>query len=157
MTNQETPTFKWLDENGEPYCPGKQACTMECDESCPIVANVMGYEAFEKGETEEAKELFKKAIVATPDNKFGSAWSNLAATYMKLGMARDAHESFKNAYCINQDKASAYAGLAVSYAALKEYDKALEWCDKYAAKFGEEDIAKLRGKILKKQAASDEQ
>lgn len=155
MTNQETPTFKWLDENAEPYCPGKEVCTMACDEKCPIYANCLGCKLGNEGKLEEAKELFKKAIIATPDDKHGVAWTNLALVYNRLGWAKDAFESFKNAYCINQDNAKAYEGLAASYAALEEYDKAFEWCDKYAAKFGEEGIAKLRGKIMKKQAVSN--
>ena len=151
MTNQEpTPTFKWLDENGEPYCPGKKECCMECNEECPVYANVLGVALSNVGKFAEAKELFKKAIIATPDDKHGVAWCNLGTAYSRLGWARDAFESFKNAYCINQGYARAYEGLAASYAALEEYDKAFEWCDKYAAKFGEEGIAKVRGKIIAK-------
>ena len=156
MTNQSknTATFKWLDENGEPYCPGQKECGMKCSEECPIQANYLGRELGEAGKMEEAKELFKKAIDNTPDYKYGVAWTNLATVYNRLGWARDAFEAFKNAYCINQGNARAYEGLAASYASLENYDKALEWCDKYAARFGENGIAKLRAKIMKKQTMS---
>lgn len=149
MTEQE-PTFEWLDDNLEPYCPGKDVCQRECDESCPIHANKLGYELFVEGKVEEAKELFKKAIVATPDDKYGVAWCNLGTVYNHLRWAKNAFESFRNAWCINPDNACAYEGLAASYASLEEYDKSLEWCDKYAEKFGEEGIAKLRAKVIKK-------
>ena len=151
MTNPDTPTFEWLDDNLEPYCPGRPTCQEECN-LCPVYINEEACILFEDGKLEEAKELFKTAIELTPDWKFGAAWTNLALVYNHLGWAKDAFESFKNAWCINQDNPRAYEGLAASYACLKEYDKALEWCDKYAAKFGEEGIAKVRAKIIAKMA-----
>ncbi len=155
MTNQEpTPTFEWLDDNLEPYCPGRPTCQEECY-LCPVHINEEACILFEDGKLEEAKELFKTAIELTPDWKFGAAWTNLALVYNRLGWAKDAFESFKNAWCINQDNPRAYEGLAASYACLKEYDKALEWCDKYAAKFGEEGIAKVRAKIMAKMASKN--
>ena len=150
MTTPDTPTFEWLNDNLEPYCPGKELCHRECDETCPVYANNMGTKLFEEGRIEEAKELFKRAIVATPDDKNGAAWFNLGLAYNRLGYTRDSFESFKNAWCINPNVACVYEGLAVSYACFKEYDKALEWCDKYAQKFGEEGIAKTREKVIKK-------
>ena len=150
MTTPNPPTFQWLDENAEPYCPGKEACTLVCDENCPVYANNSGYKLFEEGKIEEAKELFKKAIDRTPDYRNSSAWINFATVCNKQGHAKASFEAFKNAYCINPNIDKVYAGLSASYACLEEYDKALEWCDKYAEKFGEEGIAKLKAKIMKK-------
>ncbi len=151
MDNQtpNTVTFEWLDDNLEPYCPGKDVCQRACDENCPIRANILGCQLFEEGKVEEAKELFLKAIDSTPDYKFGAAWTNLATICYNQIRIYEAFEAFKNAYCINQDNARAYEGLASTYASLKDFEKAITWCDKYAAKFGEEGIAKKRAKILK--------
>jgi tetratricopeptide (TPR) repeat protein len=152
MNNQEpTPTFEWLDDNLEPYCPGRPTCQEECC-ACPVHINEEAFLLFDEGKLEEAKEQFKKAIDLTPDWKYGAAWCNLGTVYNHLGWGSDAFESFKNAWCINPDNPRAYEGLAGSYASFNEYDKALQWCDKYAMKFGEEGIAKLRGKILAKMA-----
>lgn len=148
MPNPDTPTFEWLDDNLEPYCPGRPTCQEECY-LCPVHINEEACLLFDEGKAEEAKEQFKVAIELTPDWKYGAAWCNLGAVYNHLRWAKDAFESFKNAWCINQDNAKAYEGLAASYACFEEYDKALEWCDKYAEKFGEEGIAKLRGKIVR--------
>lgn len=147
--NKEKINFEWLDENLEPYCPGRPTCQEECY-LCPVHINEEACLIFEDGKIEEAKEQFKAAIDLTPDWRYGAAWCNLGTVYNHLGYAKDAFESFKNAWCINPDNARAYEGLAASYATLEEYDKALEWCDKYAAKFGEEGIAKVRGKIMAK-------
>ena len=156
MTNPEnTPTFEWLNDNAEPFCPSKKVCTMECDENCPVYANTIGCRLFEDGKVEDAKEYFKRAIDNTPGYKHGAAWCNLGTAYNHLSYLKNALESFQNAYGINPGNARAVEGLAASYAALKEYDKALKWCDEYAAKFGEEGIAKLRGKIMKKMAVSN--
>ena len=95
MTNQNTPTFEWLNENAEPFCPGKEVCTMACDENCPVYANNTGTKLFEEGKIEEAKELFKKAIKLTPDWKNGAAWCNLSTVYNHLrweGCARIVQE-----------------------------------------------------------------
>lgn len=152
--NPDTPSFEWLDENLEPYCPGRPTCRGECD-TCPFHINQLGCLLFEEDRAEEAKEHFKVAIELTPDWRYGAAWCNLGTAYNCLGYAKDAFGSFKNAYCINPDNERAYEGLAASYAALNEFDKALEWCDKYAQKFGKESIAELRGKIVAKIAESN--
>lgn len=144
-----TPTFEWLDDNLEPYCPGRPTCQEECN-LCPFHINQLGCISLEEGKAEEAKEQFKAAIELSPDWKYGAAWCNLGTVYKQLRLGGEAFESFKNAYCINPDNARAYEGLAVTYADLGNYEKALQWCDRYAQKFGEEGIAKLRGKILAK-------
>lgn len=143
-----TPTFEWLDDNLEPYCPGKDVCQRACDETCPIYVNSFGCMLLEEGKKEKAMEVFKVAIDLTPDWRYYAAWCNLGTVYNCLGCTKDAFEAFMNAYSINQDNARVYEGLAASYANFKDYDKALEWCDMYAKRFGEEGIAKLRGKIV---------
>lgn len=126
MTTPDTPTFKWLNENAEPYCPGKEVCTMECNDNCPVYANDCGCKLLLEGRIEEAKILFRKAINNTPDLKYCSAWCNLGTTYKEMGYIRDAFEAYKNAFYINQGNKTVRSGLSSSYVALKNYDKTME-------------------------------
>ncbi len=76
----------------------------------------------------EAMALFKKALEFDQNNLI--VCSELASTYILVGRYKDAIALFKKVLVIKQDFALAYNNLAVAYYYAKQYDLAVENCDK---------------------------
>ncbi len=80
------------------------------------------------GQEKQAILLFKKAIELNPD--YARAYSNLGSTYYEIGKEEEAVALFKKAININPNYAQAYHNLAVVYTRKKQYNLAIEYCDK---------------------------
>ena len=71
---------------------------------------------------------YKKAIKVYPN--FAQAYNNLGAAYRKLGKIEEEIVLYKKAIEINPEYAGAYYNLAIAYERNKEYELAIECCDK---------------------------
>jgi len=88
----------------------------------------LGMAYFNIGKKEEAASVFKKAIQVNPNN--ADAYNNLGNIYSDIGNKDDAVSAYKKAIEINPDYAGAYFNLFLFYFREKQYNLAIECCDK---------------------------
>ncbi|MCM8782290.1 MAG: tetratricopeptide repeat protein, partial [Candidatus Omnitrophica bacterium] len=87
----------------------------------------------DNGKDDEAIELLNKAIEIDPT--YIPAYNNLGVIYALSGRKKDIIHLFKKAIEINPTYAKAYNNLAVAYFEEKQYEVAIEYCNK-AKKLG---------------------
>jgi len=80
------------------------------------------------GKHEEAINLYKKVLKIYPD--FTGGYYNLGEEYRAIGKYKDAIISFKKAIEISPDYANAYYNLSLIYFYEKQFDLAIQYCDK---------------------------
>ncbi len=80
------------------------------------------------GQREEAVAAYQKALELNP--RFVGAYHNVAAVYSSMGRHGQAVSALKKALEIEPDNAMGYIHLAVAYYNDRQYDAAVENCDK---------------------------
>ena len=76
----------------------------------------------------EAITSYKKAIQLNPN--FAEAHYNLGNAYREIGEDKEAITSYKKAIELNPNNAGVYNNLSMAYFHEKQYDLAIEYCDK---------------------------
>jgi len=87
-------------------------------------------EAQQKGDLEQAKTLYQKAIYINP--QFKQAYNNLGSVYFQLGDYQKAEEFYRKALSIDDKYEIAWKNLAFLYASRKDFDKFFEYWKKAA-------------------------
>ena len=83
---------------------------------------------FKYGEKEKAIQLYCKAIELNP--KDADAYNNLGIIYRDEGNMEEAIRLFRNAIETEPNYALPYYNLSLTYFRMKQYDLAIEYCDK---------------------------
>ena len=136
----------WRGDDGTIRCLGDE-CKTECSDKCPIWLNTKGLEYLMFNKPVVALPLFEKAVEMEPE--FEGVYNNLAAAYGMNGNYNEAINAYKKKLEFDPLDDDAIYGIAVSYKNLNEYQKALEYCEKYEDTFGSEDrIEKIKAVCL---------
>ena len=114
-----------------------------------------GNDLFKEGKTDEAIEMYSKAIELDKNNHV--YFSNRSACYLKKGDAQKALEDANACLELNADFEKAYSRKGAALQALKKFDESIAALEEGVAKFPEN--AKLEAELKKvkraKESASD--
>ena len=98
------------------------------------INNAYGLYLLKKGEIRESISYFKNAIerqtMLTPNPYSGECYYNLATAYKLLGENDKAYDAYYKATWSSETKGASFYNLAVICSQKKEYQKAIELCEK---------------------------
>lgn len=141
----------WRDKSGKVACPG-DACPVDCDKSCPIWLNTMGFKMLQIGQMEGAIRAFNDALALAPD--FVDVQNNIGTAYGMNNQHQEAYAAFKKALEMKPNYAKALSGLIVSSKNLGLFDEAIKYCDQLDA-LGY-DVSDLRNGIDEAMSIDDD-
>jgi tetratricopeptide (TPR) repeat protein len=90
----------------------------------PIILNLLGSLACQKGEFEKAESTLEKVIVLAPE--FAEAHDTLGTTKKKLGKVEEAIASHENAITLQPDFIEAHCNLGIAYSGSSQFEEAIQ-------------------------------
>ena len=125
----------YRNSDGEIECPGMDCIYEKCTDECPIHLNTQAIKLIGAGKTDEAIQMYEKAVALAPD--FKDAWNNMGTCFGMQGKHSRALECYSKAYSLDPKYMKALMGMIIANRDLKNYDEALwlyyEYEDKYFA------------------------